>query len=36
LADPPSRGLPASNRPRSASTFELPPYLQPFLSHVPF
>jgi hypothetical protein len=34
LADRPSRGIPAVDRLRSSSTFILPPYLQPFLSHV--
>jgi hypothetical protein len=33
LADPPSRGLPASGLPRASSTFKLPTYLLPFLSH---
>jgi hypothetical protein len=37
LADPPSRGLPASNRIHACaiSTFSLPATLQPFLVHVP-
>jgi hypothetical protein len=35
LADPPSRGLPAVNRLRASSSFTIPPYLLPFLSHVP-
>jgi hypothetical protein len=33
LADPPSRGLPAPGFPRASSTFKLPAYLLPFLSH---
>jgi hypothetical protein len=33
IADRPSRGLPAINCPRFASTFDLPHSLQPFLIH---
>jgi hypothetical protein len=33
LADPPSRGLPAIDRPRAPSSFILPSSLLPFLSH---
>jgi hypothetical protein len=36
LADPPSRGLPASNRTRAPSTFSLPDSLVPFLVHAHF
>ena len=36
LADPPSRGLPASSRSRTVSTFTLPITVQPFLSRAPF
>ena len=36
LADPPSRGLPASSRSRALSTFTLPITVQPFLSRAPF
>jgi hypothetical protein len=35
LADPPSRGLPAVGLPRTVSSFTLPTYLHPFVSHVP-
>jgi hypothetical protein len=33
LADPPSRGLPAVGFSRASSSFSLPTYLRPFLSH---
>jgi Reverse transcriptase-like len=35
LADPPSRGLPASARSRASSSFTLPMYIQPLLSRAP-
>ena len=35
LADPPSRGMPAPNRARVTTTFDLPFTLRPFLSHAP-
>ena len=35
LADPPSRGLPAFNRSRASSTFQIPHSLHPFLVHAP-
>jgi hypothetical protein len=34
IADLPSRGLPAVDRPRSSTSFILPTHLLPFLSHV--